>query len=706
MQVLSVLQRNSTNSINFGRAPKPTEEQGLFEANDAAKKYLGIKNQALIIHGSSFPGGELDLFIGSPISKEAVEFNKFAKLHGYDSIQEGPPGLISPFNPSPYSGSVFSKNYLFADMSKLTNLNYGEILTIKDIKDKASNVDYDSTKTDFQKAFEVYDELFEKSYDNLQLKKSSKANALNLDFAQYKQKADKWLKTDALFNILQKKYGTNDIDKWPSDLDRNLMAFIEDKKHPQHQEAVQRYKNLLTDEKNVKEIDVYKFKQFIIDRQEKEFIKEHPERLHSISDAVIGFSYQDLWANPDAFLKDYRVGCPYGGRGYAAWDSVRGCNQDWDIPALDPKKLFNADGTLGKAGLLIKQKFERILETHGNLRIDHVLGLIDPWIYNKNNVEKRFNEAGEVVYTNLNGANVSHFGRKDLFYIEDNWPEDKKNIFRSINEHIASLPQIDPEHNYSQVLEKIVLPVLKEKGLDPKDAVWETLCTDTDEFRKVYYNKLHLPEISDLRDRQGEFQPKENYFLISSHDTPPFATCASNEFYENRKYNGGSYQPDYLIGRLHPDKSNEEKQRIIDSLAWDRRVRVKAKYEELFLTEKFEVAFTDQFGLTKPYNTFGTKDNWTLRLPKNWKKEYYETLAKKDWQKIALNIPELYKRAVTVKAIQNNEFEKMKPLIDKLAYYQKMLYEPEIISNVKATISAGGLVKNAKKIALKALKVK
>ena len=57
-----------------------------------AKELLGIKNLALILHQSSFPVKDNDLFIGSHINSKALELNKYLKFHGFDSIQLGPPG--------------------------------------------------------------------------------------------------------------------------------------------------------------------------------------------------------------------------------------------------------------------------------------------------------------------------------------------------------------------------------------------------------------------------------------------------------------------------------------------------------------------------------------------------------------------------------------------------------------------------------------
>lgn len=220
--------------------------------------------------------------------------------------------------------------------------------------------------------------------------------------------------------------------------------------------------------------------------------------------------------------------------------------------------------------------------------------------------------------------------------------------------------------------------------------VWEDLCTPTSSFSEIYKKKFDLPSIIDLKGAKGENQSRRNWFLISSHDTPPFAKVANDRYFYENLHQGKSMQPDYLIGFLHPEKSNFEKDKIIGDLYWDTRTRVITKYQELLRCgEKIQISFMDFFGLEKTYNKAGTvdKDNWRLRLSKNYKENYYKTLENKDWRKIALNIPEILERAVTSLATHNGELDKMKPLIDNLKHYKEVLYSPEEVAKVATKIA-------------------
>ena len=681
---MQVLKANTANNVSFTRAIRPNEEKDYRQAIYDGKNFAGVKNLALVLHGSSFPQAEKDLFIGSPINSKAVEVNDFLKMHGFDSIQLGPPGLISKDNCSPYSSSINSKNYLFTDMSKLTQNEYANILKNSDIEEEISQDYSKSTMTDFEKSFNSYDKLFEKAYDNLKTRSDQKAANLKAEYTRFTAKEGEWLETDAMYDIFQAKNKTTDFDKWP-DVEKNLIQYKNDPKSLKHKEALGIVKDLK--ENKSKEIGLYKFKQFIVDKQEKQFITENPNKLNYISDAIIGFSIKDLWANQDAFLKDYRVGCPYGGSGSPEGNGTpRGANQIWDIPVINPKTLFKEDGSLGKGGELFKQKFEKLLETYQNIRIDHAMGLVDPWIYNKNNMNIRKNDQGQIIYTNANGANLNNYGKDNAYPVQGD--EYTKNIYRDINRNLSKAPVLDPNNDYPKILEKILLPILEEHNLKPNELVWENLGSSTRVFDEVYYNKLKLPGLFSLKNSQAENKAQNDWFLISSHDDPPFSQVASSEFFDEKKYNGGPMNPDYLIGYLHPEKSNEERAPLKSALAWDTRLRVITKNQELIRSaEKIQVSFMDFFGLDKTYNKMGTSDdsNWKLRLSKDYKKDYYKTLENKDWNKVALNMPELLKRAVLSKiytsnksrADQDKDFQAAKPLINKLDYYERVLYEPE-----------------------------
>ena len=701
----------------FKRAPKPDinvywnnkpETEEYPKSISDAKKFLGIKDLALILHQSSFPVKNDDIFIGSHINSKALELNKFLKFHGFDSIQIGPPGLTKR---SPYQSSVNSKNYLYTDFEKFETSNYAKILSKNDIHKTVSkfskNKNYEdmSDQTNFVKAFLVADKLFNTAYENLnRLVEESDPDAVKLknEFEKFKSENADWLEKDAVFSELKNIFKTDDnFFKWP-DIYANLFEYIENPNSQKHQKALNTYSHLK--ETNGKNLELYKFKQFIIDKQEHEF-KNTNGKLKYTTDAIIGFHMMDYYSHKDSFLPYYRVGTPYGGEGKAIGNgSPQGENQTWDIPVVNPKKLFikNKQGEiigLGPAGKLIKQKFEKLLDTYENIRIDHAIGLIDPWIYDRRKVETlkglypyETNETPvHVIYKNAHGANISMMHKNNVFGYDKGWDRD---ITDKINKEIKDMPDIDPDGDYAKILDEILLPLFKEKGANPEDMAWETLGCDTPKFREVFdktRDGKNLPEITSayqwqIEKRLSNPRHKEDTVILGCHDHPPFAQVCDDKFYAEKNCPNGIYEENYIVGALYPEISSDERKNIMNQLRWDRRLRVKLKFSEMMrYAQKIQLTFMDFFGLDKTYNVAGTKNkqNWKLRLKKSYQEDYYKAL---EWKpgddgvyKIALNMPEILKRSVIAKiqTEKNGDFPKYQELIDRLDYFENVLKTPE-----------------------------
>ena len=342
------------------------------------------------------------------------------------------------------------------------------------------------------------------------------------------------------------------------------------------------------------------------------------------------------------FLKNWRMGCPNGGE-YGP--------QLWNIPVLDPKKLFNDDGSLGDAGLYMKKKLDASLDNFENVRIDHALGLIDPYIYDKNSV---------------NGNDFSHFRANNISY----------------------MPDIDPDGSYKKVLNKIILPTLAEHGIDKDYPVWEDLCTDTQTFNEIYHEKNHLPGITQLEYMRAEnSQDDGDWGLVGSHDSDPATKMIKKDWVKDHD----AWNIFYLAGFLN---SNPKRAKYRDSfckqIAENDSDRIKAKFAELFLTcKKIQISFADFFGIDKTYNEGGKENdtNWKLRLSKDYEDSYYKNLSSE--RPTALNMPEILKIAVQAKADMNalkeaqrtgkepqeNNSPEVENILNNLDKYEKILKE-------------------------------
>ena len=642
--LVSKISNSNRTTFLFGRKLRKDEEQDYREkALQPAFDYLGTEEVAMIVHGTSYPEKAQDLGVGSPYGKAAAKFIPFEILHGFNSNQLGPIGVIRDAQHiSPYKSTVSTRNYLFTDLNDLTTDKYANVLSQSDID---SMIDYtddngkDYAYSDFPEAFSNYKYLMKIANKNFKQKLANNdpmAQKLNEEFVQFKKEKGVDIYQDALFDVLTNEYKTMDFNKW-SELDKNLIQELKN----QNPKAIDRYKKITTRSKD--DFETYIFGQFILDKQIKENTKLRKDlNFKYISDLLVGFSKSDEWSHQDLFLKNWRMGCPNGGE-YGP--------QLWNIPVLDPKKLFNDDGSLGDAGLYMKKKLDASLDNFENVRIDHALGLIDPYIYDKNSV---------------NGNDFSHFRANNISYMSD----------------------IDPDGSYKKVLNKIILPTLAEHGIDKDYPVWEDLCTDTQTFNEIYHEKNHLPGITQLEYMRAEnSQDDGDWGLVGSHDSDPATKMIKKDWVKDHD----AWNIFYLAGFLN---SNPKRAKYRDSfckqIAENDSDRIKAKFAELFLTcKKIQISFADFFGIDKTYNEGGKENdtNWKLRLNKDYEDSYYKNLSSE--RPTALNMPEILKIAVQAKADMNalkeaqrtgkepqeNNSPVVENILNNLDKYEKILKE-------------------------------
>ena len=664
------IQTHNKHNISFQRKLKEDEKPAFEKDMNEAFKYLGIENRALIIHGSSFPS-KIDTereyitdehyitnvngknpYIGSPY--HAKDFTDFIKMNGYNAIQLGPNGKLNKRDNSPYHASVFAKNELFLDYDRLKKDNYANIITDKDFEDiHVIKKDYDENyeMTDFDEAQAVSKIITNRAYKNFKAKLDNndiKANKLNSEFKKYKEENNYWLEKDSIFRLFSDIHGTDNFENWDNELDKNLIQEI----CSGNQTALVRYNQVKNKPGSKEKIEEYQFLQFLVDKQEKEdkAIRSN-NGIKYIGDLLVGFSYADEWANPDAFLKDWRVGCPDGGK--------NGGPQLWNIAVLNPKTLFRKDGSLGVSGQLLKHKIERTIDGVENIRVDHVMGLVDPYIYKSSTVK----EDGTIDFRN-----------------------------RSYLSHMKNL---DPNKNYPKIMHDILLPTLKEHNIDPKDVVWEDLGAQSQTFKDVFYDGKYGDKVFENEKLTGIMYSKgskmENvkgprYSFLSTHDNEPTAQLLNQSWI----YGNEGWNPMYLAGYLMPPYNEEQAQKSAQfcrDIEQNQQTRLKAKYAELFRgTPNIQVSFADFFAIDKTYNEGGkeNKDNWKLKLNADYEDTYHKSIETNE--EPVMNMPELLGIAVSGKAgmaiarHEKTEAQTEKEvgnLLQRLSHWETVLKEHE-----------------------------
>ena len=617
---------NADRNPNFGRMLTAKEQvvdtKTINNGLKALDKELGI-----IIHNSSAPSKSfMNTGIGSLLSKTSDKFFiPFLRTHGFSSIQQEPDFLRRLSDPSPYSPISTAKNIYMIPLEKLASPEYDNLIPLKDfIGIVKRNADAKKLeKVDYGNIFLEYDTALKTAYKNFRSKKKTSGiiNALDKQFKAFKQERYDSLEPNAMYEILAKEHYSEDWNKWPA-VDRTLYD---------SDGNAERLRELRI--KHRKDIDFYMFKQWLAEKEiEKANKRNHSYGINVIADTPVAFTPAEVWMNKDLFLKDLVLGCPP--------DFFSSEGQRWGFPIIDPKTIFNEDGTLGKGGEFLKKRYESIFKTSpGGVRIDHLVGLIDPFVYLE----------------------------KEAHMTEDN----SGRLYSSPWHHLLKQYTRQSEDEYSAIFEKIIFPAAEKYGITRDKIICEDLGYVTDHVKRVI-EKLNLTGLSVTQYGASGFDaPARNVIMPGSHDNQSFIEYTDN-FFRNGSTNDGR---DYFMYKTHILGSDtlipgENVDLYREELRSDKHKFMSASFAELFTSpaKKIQIFFTDFFGIGKTYNIPGTKkDCWTLRAPADFEHLYCDNLTKG----LGVNLPEAISRAIKQKG---EEFSsKYKDLIKELDLFAQIL---------------------------------
>ncbi len=609
-----------------------------------ALKVLGKKHMALICHGVSFPAleGENTGFgtYNSNAAKKLFEF-----VGGiFNVIQLGPNGKTKSSDPSPYTGTVFSQNPLFVDLKSLTENKWHKLLSIETFnKIVESNPKKGENRAAYSYAIEAYKEAFDEIYKNY-LKLNDKN--FKKEFDNFKKENAYWLDTDALYEALSIENNSEYWPKWKCELDKNLF-YKADKK-----EADKRIDEINKKYKDV--IEEYKLIQFILAKQGQE-TKEYTKKngLKMIADRQVAFSDRDCWAYQSLFLDGWSLGCPPD---YFSKDG-----QAWDFNVMDPEKLFNPDGSLGKGGELLKKLYLKMFkENPGGVRIDHTVGLIDPWVYKKGCKPKVAEGAGRL-YSSPNHPELSKYSIISNEDTDPNFKPDEEKWVRNLSDEQIKL--------YGRMIEKIVIQSAIEAGLDKSAIVAEDLGTLTNPVVKVMEKYelagMKLVQFVIATEPDHPYRCKNivpnSWAMTGTHDNRPIRLWAKDMI----NTEADTPHVNNLMADLYCEFDGQDMMR--HKLYTDDKFLAFSKLVEVFASraENIQIFFTDFFGIQDTYNVPGTSGdkNWSLRIPDNFEEVYYNNLQSFE----ALNLPLALSYAIKARgrefANQNRELlEKLESL--------------------------------------------
>ncbi|HEY9686059.1 MAG TPA: 4-alpha-glucanotransferase [Coleofasciculaceae cyanobacterium] len=653
--------------LKFGREFSSTEWQQYAQTIRNAKQALGIERLCLITPVGSLPKTQYDTGNGSLLG--ATDFFQFATRLGFDTYQLDPPGKRKRDDASPYTGTVFSLDPITSiDLAPLATEEWGNLLSQETFERiVANNPNKDGVRTAYQYIFDEQHQALQEVYDTFSqnlgegsqnplargiakltgaLNPSGRAQVierLNREAQEFLAQNQDWLKQDALYEALIHEYGNDHYPAWSgpqADLDRHLF-------NPRNEaEAEQAKARILElEQKAAPVIGAYKFSQFIAAKQREEFKQIGAQQgFQTMADRQVAFSDRDRWAYQKLFLTDWSMGAPP--------DYYSPTGQAWGFPVMDPEKLFNPDGSLGEGGQLLYRLYEKMFEENpGGLRIDHIVGLIDPWVYPAK------------ARTALDGARLfsspEHpvLGKYALVSEQD--LDFEKGPFDA---HRVKWDALTPEvtDRYGRIVDRILLPAAEEaakRNGAPVPIQCEDLGVLTNPVMKIMEER-QLSGIA-LTQYVNQDNPKDPYrgrniqertwAALGNHDTPPIREWAQ-EVVKNPDL---AYRHAALLAEdLIPESA--EREGFIQQLMHDPAALAHAKWVELFTSpaRKLQVFFGDWLGLER-YNKPGStaEENWSLRIPKDFQKAYFEKVKQGE----ALNLPEVMLQALKARQIDQPE---------------------------------------------------
>ncbi len=327
MKILPVNNIANTRSINSNSKKESINFLDLKETPDVFEKqekqnfsYVGISFQGLNAKGIAKQRGLLfhitslsahRSYCGQFGDEQTLKFIKWLS----DAKQNL--WIMNPLNAlednfCPYSSvGRFSRNKFIVNLNKLTGKEYGKILKPKELPDDITAPEFTLDMLEKQKnpRFELAFSRFQKLPETSNIKKEYNAFL--------KENNDLWLEEYANYDVLSRKFG----HYWP-DWDKKLQTAPEDAR----KEGISLQDKILKilDGKMSKDeyqnkVDLYKFEQFLYDKQYNEMTNElNKKGIRILQDLPIGVSYGgvDVWGKKNIFLldKDFKPtkvsGCP------------------------------------------------------------------------------------------------------------------------------------------------------------------------------------------------------------------------------------------------------------------------------------------------------------------------------------------------------------------------------------------------------------
>lgn len=479
--------------INFGR--KPSDMKDYSDTLRKAKMKVGNGGKSmLILPVASLPD---KTGMGNLGSAESLKFFDFAKQYwGINEIQLLPVGRYHEYKGKYpiYSGTSMDLGAQMIDIkSFVTDEEYKKIIDSNKTPDKVNyrNILHPAS---------TREKILKNLYKNM-------PTDLKQNFEKYKSESSILLEKKGLYQALIELNGTHNYKNW-NNIDSNLF----DERIVNASERDKRIAQIHKQKGEV--IDFYKFKQFLAEislQKAKEQLNSKGLKLNG--DLLCGFSYDEVWSNPKAFLKDVSIG--------------------WGLPALNlenpeaekilrEKTKFYAkhfDGfRVDAAWTYIRQpksskdygeKFLNIIEDEvkkvkgnsydlKNITYEFVASADDFNIHDGESVKPYLKDRVKLYTSDW----LSNDWGSNKSFLERGW--DKKSFILGATNHDSKSVKVDKKQ--AEILSKILkIPAKRLNNI--KEFIKAKLAEPT----AAYNNMLFIREALNLKGEYNDFKIPDNY---------------------------------------------------------------------------------------------------------------------------------------------------------------------------------------------------
>ncbi|PKN13329.1 MAG: 4-alpha-glucanotransferase [Deltaproteobacteria bacterium HGW-Deltaproteobacteria-4] len=581
----------------------------------AALQLLGKSDFLLAVHDASFPGaaGE-DSGRGTPYGAGGLALARLAGSLGFTGLQLGPQGQTSLVNPSPYDGTLFSRNLLSLDLKALVEQGWLSRQSLAEIC--AANPHPDGRRVPYRQSFSIYNRALDEVHHTFRAaREKGEKSALALD-AEIKAlwQAARWLRDDALYEALCHEHGGIAWRHWPQGgetrLDQNLCA------PPPGMETACACRRRALEEKYALLLERYALAQQLLLQQHRRFYAAMQGLgLKIYGDVQVGFSQADAWSLQGLLLRGYSLGAPPSRTNHAG--------QPWNYPVLDPAHYLDAAGRPGPVLALVADRLGKMLSEFDGLRLDHPHGLVCPWVYRADDPDPYHAvQHGARLFAAPDLADHPDLARYAIVHPEQ--------INRALPRYAdAWVRDLTPaqEERYALIMDALMEQV-RAHGRHKEDILCEVLSTEPFPLQQVRLRhglgRFRVTQKADMDNRQDVYRSENtlppDWIMVGNHDTPPI-------WHLVKEWHGtetGRKHANYLARCFRPN----DPESLASLLSADPHRLAHAKVANLFLGPARHVMmfFADLFGLEETYNVPGmhNEENWTLRVPTDFVQRYEE----------------------------------------------------------------------------------